>query len=416
VVVAFFVGIVSCASTFVGQSFGRGRLDECSRFTWQAIHVSVIIGVAGLCLWFVTPAIFRFTGHEADVQELESLYFRYRLFGVGGAVMSVSLGAFFQATGRPVVPMVATILSNVVNFVGDYALIFGKLGFPAMGIGGAAIATNVSAWLCALMMLTMYLTGSCRREYSTWRTWRWDGPRARQLFSVGWPAGLTLGMDTGSWAVFIAFVVGRFGTESLAASGIVGQIMMGSFMPTVGLSIAVTALVGQWIGRRDYERAKSRFRAALGLGTAYMTVMGFLFVAFRHQLVALFRDEPEIVALGGEFLIFAAAFQFCDAIGIVSSGALKGAGDTKWPMAAGLVAAWGIFLPLAAILSRYTRLGVTGAWIGATVYIYLLGAALFWRFVSGRWQKIDIFAPLPTESTGTVEPEENRIAEMMNDE
>jgi len=414
VLIAFFVGIVSCVSTFVGQSFGRGRLEECSRFAWQAIHVSIIIGIAALSLWFVTPAIFRFTAHEAEVQELESLYFRYRLFGFGGAVMSVALGAFFQATGRPAIPMVATILSNVVNFAGDYVLIFGKFGFPAMGIAGAAIATNVAAWLCAVIMLTMFLTGSCRREYSTWRTWRWDGPRAKQFFSVGWPAGLTLGMDTGSWAVFIAFVVGRFGTNALAASGIVGQIMMGSFMPTIGLSIAVTALVGQWIGRRDYDRAKARFRAALGLGVAYMTVMGFLFVIFRHDLVGLFRNEPEIVELGGKFLIFAAAFQFCDAIGIVSSGALKGAGDTKWPMAAGLVAAWGIFLPLAAILSRYTNLGVMGAWTGATVYIYLLGAALFWRFVSGKWQKIDIFAPLPSESAEP--PPEDTAVEMMKDE
>ncbi|HUW31489.1 MAG TPA: hypothetical protein VM223_07730, partial [Planctomycetota bacterium] len=79
-------------------------------------------------------------------------------------------------------------------------------------------------------------------------------------------------------------------------------------------------------------------------------------------------------------------------------------------------AAWGIFLPLAAILSTHTHLGVTGAWIGATVYIYLLGAALFWRFVSGRWQKIDIFAPLPTESAGTEELDENKVIEISNEE
>ena len=398
VLVAFFVGVVSCVSTFVGQNYGRGQLNDCSHFAWQGIHVSLIIGAGVLLLWPLTPPIFRFAGHEQSVQSLESVYFRYRLFGVGGAIMSVALGAFFQATGRPIIPMVATVLANIFNFVGDYVLIFGRFGFPQMGITGAAVATNISAWLCALMMLAIFLSKGYKTSYSTWTTWRWDGQKARQFFRVGWPAGLSLGMDAGSWAVFLALIIGKFGTDALAASAIVGQIMMGSFMPTIGLSIAVTALVGQWIGRGNVERAKARYKAALMIGVTYMTVMGVLFVIFRHPLVSLFRSEPEVVALGGKFLILAAAFQFFDAIGIVTTGALKGAGDTKWPMAAGMVAAWGIFLPLGYFLSTHTSLGVMGAWFGANIYIYLLGAALFWRFVSGGWQKIDLLEKPPADS------------------
>ena len=394
--VAFFVGVVSCVSTFVGQSYGRGDYKECSRFAWQGIHVSLLIAVSVMVLWSVTPLIFKAAGHEPRVQELESLYFRYRLFGVGGAVMSIALGCFFQATGRPIVPMLATILANIVNFVGCYALIFGHLGMPKLGLAGSAIASNIAGWLCALMMLAIFLAKESRTIYSTWTTWKWDATRAKQFFSVGWPAGLSLGLDAASWAVFIGLIVGRFGTDCLAASGSVGMIMMGSFMPTVGLSIAVTALVGQWIGRRQPERAMARYKTALKIGVTYMTVMGLLFVIFRHELVGLFCLKSElhyaqIVDLGSKFLIFGAAFQFFDAIGIVTSGALKGAGDTKWPMMAGMVAAWGIFLPLGYLLSTHTSLGVFGGWLGATIYIYLLGAALFWRFIGGKWKQINLF-------------------------
>ena len=407
VIVAFFVGVVSCVSTFVGQSYGREDYRECSRFAWQGIYVALIIAIGVLVLWSFTPLIFRLAGHEPRVQELESLYFRYRLFGVGGAIMSVALGAFFQATGRPAVPMLATILANIVNLVGCYALIFGKFGFPKLGLAGSAIASNVAAWLCALMMLVLFLSKEYKAIYHTWTTWKWDGPRARQFFSVGWPAGLSLGLDTASWAVFIGLIIGRFGTDCLAAGSIVGVIMLGSFMPTVGLGIAVTALVGQWIGRRKPERAITRYKAALKLGAAYMTVMGVLFVLFRHELVGFFRSEPEIVELGGKFLIFGAAFQFLNAIGIVTSGALKGAGDTKWPLMAGIAAAWGIFLPLGYVLSTYTTLGVFGGWLGATVYIYLLGAALFWRFISGKWQRINLFG---LAADDTEKPGEKKIA------
>lgn len=391
VLISFFIGVMSCVSTFVGQSYGRGSFRLCSHYAWQGIYISLLIGVLAMALWPPTPAIFRLCGHASAVQVHEVAYFQWRLLGVGGAIMSVALASFFTATSKPVIPMVATVAANLVNLVGDYLLIFGKFGFPKWGVAGAAIATNVAAWLCALMMFAVFLSKDLNAVYKSRKTRRWDSRKVRQLFRIGWPAGLSMGLDIGSWAVFIVFLVGRFGTDAIAASGITGQILSGSFMPTVGLSIAVTALVGQWIGRGSLDRAKARYRTALKIGIIYMTLMGLVFVVFRHDLIRLFRDDPEIVKLGGTFLIFAAAFQFFDAISIVTSGALKGAGDTRWPMVASMVSAWLVFLPLGYVLAFRTSLGVVGGWISATIYIYLLGSALFLRFLSGKWMKVDIF-------------------------
>ena len=391
VLVSFFIGILSCVNTFVGQSYGRRELRDCSHYTWQGIHLSMLIALGVMVLWPLTTDIFRLIGHPAELQPLEATYFRIRLWGMGGAVMTVALAAFFYATNRPIVPMIATILANVFNLAGDWVLIFGKLGFPKLGISGAAIATNISAWLCALMMLAVFLSRPFNETYASRRTWGWDWPKARRLFRVGWPAGVSMGLDIGSWAVFSCLILGRFGIDALAAGSATGQILAGSFMPTIALGIALTALVGQWIGRGNVQRAVARHKTALKIGVAYMTFMGVVFVVFRHSLIGIFRGEPEIVALGGKFLIFAAAFQLFDAIAIVTSGALKGAGDTKWPMVAQVLAAWCVFLPLGYVLAFHTRLGVLGGWVAAAVYIWLLGAALFWRFYSGKWKTIDIF-------------------------
>jgi len=391
VMLSFFIGVLSCVNTFVGQSYGRGNYDNCSSYTWQGIHMSWIMALAVLILWLLTPGMFSLINHSPAIQHLETTYFRMRLLGIGGAVMTVALSAFFQATSRPVIPMIAIVVSNVINFLGNYLLIFGNFGFPAMGIGGAALASNIAAWFCALAMMAVFLSHSYNGLYNSRRTWRLHSNKIRQLFNVGWPAGLLMGMDAGSWTLFVAVLVGSFGDDALAAGVLTGNVLSGSFMPTIGLGIAVTALVSQWIGRKNPERAKSRFKAGLVIGILYMTVMGLVFVVFGRQLANIFSDNPAVIALGRRFLIFAAAFQFVDATCIITSSALKAAGDTRWPLVAGAICAWGIFLPLGYILSFHTSLGVFGGWAAAVVYIYVLATALFLRFRSGKWKKINIF-------------------------
>ena len=391
VVISFFIGVVSCVSTFVGQCYGRRDLRDCSHYAWQGIHVSLIVAAGIMVLYPLTPHIFRLLGHAQNVRELEETYFRIRLWGVGGGVMTVALASFFYATSRPVVPLVATVLANVINFVGDYALIFGKLGMPELGITGAAIATNVAAWICSLALLAVFLAGPYNQTFASRSTWRWDVPKMRQLFKIGWPAGLSMGMDIGCWVIFTAVIVGHFGVEALAAGTATGSMLSMSFMPTVALGMATTALVGQWIGKRDIPRARRRYLTALKLGVSYMTLMGLVFVLFRYRLIGFFNTDPGVIDLGGKFLLFAAAFQFFDAAAIVTSSALKGAGDTKWSMVVQLIVAWVLFLPISYVLAYHTDFGPIGAWLGAVVYIWLLGIALLWRFFSGKWKSIDIF-------------------------
>lgn len=390
-VVSFLVGTLSCTNTFVSQSFARGQHPDCSRYTWQGLYIALFGGAAALVLWPLTPKLIALLGNEPDLQPLETVYFRVRLLSVGSMAAITALSGFFQGTRRPRLAMYAALVGNVFNVGANWVFIYGNLGFPKMGVAGAALGTVLASLLQAGMMLFMFLSRRDNRDYKSRSVWRLDRVALGQLFRIGWPAGVQFILDVGCWGIFVAVILGRMGPDVLAASNIAGQMLQVSFMPTVGLSIAVTALVGQYVGRRDFATARARAHTALLLGMGYMATMGLVFLLLRSQLVLLFRTEPNIVTLGGQILILCAVFQIFDAMGIVASGALKGAGDTRFPAAVFILYGWFFFVPSAYLMTYVLGWGALGAWGGACIYIIALGMTLLWRWRSGSWEKIDVF-------------------------
>ncbi len=391
VVASFLIGINSCNNTFVSQSMGRGHPSECARYTVHAIYLALIAQVLMIPLIIGGHVVFEFFAHEPEIRVLETTYFRVRGFQLGGVGMVVALATFYQGTGRPVIPMIAALVANALNVLGNYLLIFGKFGFPEWGIFGAGLATTVMTYVQVLILLGVFLSRRTHAKFTT-RRWRpFELQRIRRLLAIGVPAGVSFALDVASWAIFINLVIGRLGTNTLAGSNVAGQIMALSFMPTVGLGIAVTALVGRYIGKGDIPGAKRRAYVAMACACSYMTLMGVLFVLFRGPLIRMFSSEPEIVRVGGIILCYAALFQFSDAIGILSHAALKGAGDMKFAAIVHVLTAWFFFLPLVLFLGRGQAWGVHGAWISATAYIWIIDVIFFRRFVGERWRKIDIF-------------------------
>ena len=205
------------------------------------------------------------------------------------------------------------------------------------------------------------------------------------------PSGLHWMLNLGSWAIFVNVIVGKLGTDVSAGNTAASQIMHLSFMPTIGLNIGVTALVGRHIGAKNIRRAKRVAYAGMTSACTYMTLMGLLFFIFRRPLIGMFSEDVAVIAAGSIILMYAALFQFSDSIAILSYGALKGAGDTKFPAIISFMVAWFVFLPLGWYLGREDVLGVHGAWLAATIYVWIISAVFFWRFVGESWRKIDIF-------------------------
>ncbi len=390
VFMAFFFGMLSCVNTFVGQSYGAKRFRECSAYTWQALYVALVGGIALLALRFPARGIFALMGHGEAVQMHEVAYFRIRLLSIFPIVAASALGGFFQAVGKPSIPMISALVANGLNVGMNWVLIFGKLGFPEVGLRGAAIATFIAS-LVGLAILAAVFLGPYHARFASRRTWRLDWRRMRQLWRVGWPAGTQSFLDVLSWTIFISIIVGRLGEDVLAASNAVGQITHFAFMPTLGLSIATTALVGRYIGAKRRDLAVKRAYTAIRLGVAYMFTLGAIFMLFPRPLVAVFRDDPEIVRVGARLLMIAALFQAFDAVAIVTSGALRGAGDTRFTMVVSLLFAWFVFVPSAWFLTYRLGWGAEGAWIAVTLYVLLMAATFLGRFIRGRWKRIDIF-------------------------
>ena len=393
-IASLLMGTLSITNTFVGQSVGRGEKHEAPRYVWQAVYLAAIWGMIAWLFTPLAPGLFAWAGHDEIVQVYEVSYFQYMLLRVPALGFWIAMSGFYQATKRPVVPMIVGIVGNVLNLALNYALIFGKWGLPEMGITGAAVATVVATYIQAGLMFVMFLGPRTHGEYGSRNKIGVELAKLWRMIRFGLPSGLSWSLESICWTLFLLKVVGALGAAALAANNATIQIIHLSFMPVIGLNIGVQAIVGQHIGMGDHDGAMRRVYRALGLAFVFMVTMGVLFFVFRRNLIGFFcRGEAaeDIIALGSTMLIFAAIFQAFDSAAIICHGALKGAGDTFFPMCSTVICSWCVFLPLAVILTYKFKLGVAGAWLSVTIYIALLATINFWRFASGAWRKIDIF-------------------------
>ena len=279
------------------------------------------------------------------------------------------------------------IFANLTNMTFDYLLIFGKFGFPRMEVEGAAIATVISGVLAAIIYLLIFLSKRYDRKFQVRSLLQFRLPEVGRLMKVGLPMGVQGVLDVGSFTVFSA-MIGRMGNVELAANTAAITLLHTSFMPLIGISLAATTLVGQYIGSNQYANARESGYTAIKVGVAYTSLMALFFFCVPNALLSLVTDDPNVIKLGRKILFLAAIFQVSDGCGICSSGALKGAGDTLFTMLVGISYGWLFFLPLSYWLAG--RHGLSGAWTGATVYIILLGITYFLRFRSSRWEKLQI--------------------------
>lgn len=388
------LGIVGCVGVFVAQCLGRGEPRRCGRYAWQGLYLSLIAGLIAVCFYPVAPLLFGLMGHEPAVTALELAYFQVRLFSYLPLAFVTTLAAFFQASGHAVVPMFVAIIGTLVNIVLNYMFIFGNWGAPALGIAGAAWATNASMYLQFFLLFAVFLSPVYHRHFGTRGDIRFNRAMATELLRVGGPAGGMMFLDVANWSIFISFVVGRLGAAPLAANNVALSFMQLCFIPAFALNQGVSAIVGQWIGRGDFERAKQRAFTALRMAMVYMVTLGIFFAIFGAELIQfVFAPEEELVTrLGHQLLIVAAVFQIFDAICIVMGGALRGAGDTRWMLMVTFVSAYLVFIPSAVVLAFPLGGGALGAWIGAAIYIAVLSLFMWLRFRGERWRDINIFS------------------------
>jgi len=389
----FAIGAITSLNTFVSQSLGRGDKEDCSNYFWQAVYMGLVYFLAVVAImWPTAPWIFRAMGHPSAVVGMEVIYLRIMLYAHIIAVINWSSGQFFMGIHRPIITMCASLCGQVVNIVANYVLIFGKLGFPAMGIAGAGWGTFIGITVSACVNMSLYLSGNINAEFKSRRTLNIDFGKMYDLLKVGLPAGFGLMVNVAFWGVVLFGLVGKFGTEALAATSAVLSYTNLSVMPVVGISMALAAAVGKTIGQGQKKIAIKQSRVCLKVALIYMGLVGICFFVFRNSLMAFWSSDEKVVEAGVKILICAAIYQVFHATRTIYGGALQGAGDTVW---LAIISAVGAVLILGLggwlIAKFFPSLGALGPWIAATVSIIAVGLANRWRFKSKKWMDIDLF-------------------------
>jgi len=380
---SFFNGTITASNTFVAQFFGAATYKKCAVIA--LLSTAVVLGALVPNIGAIVGAI----GSSPAVCGFATQYMDVRLLGAVFVFTNFCVVSFLRGIGDTRTPMKVTLLVNVINVGLTYLLVFGRMGLPAMGVRGAALGTVISQLVAAGIYLGIFFS---RRMHERYATRRFRLPRAvllRRFLKVGLPMGVWWVLEMGGFTVFTMFV-STLGDVQLAGHQIVRQMVHLSFLPGVALGVAATTLVGQYLGAGDPESAERSARTAIKIALIIMCSMGLVFVVLRFQLARLFNRDPAVVKLAANLFLFAAVFQTMDALGTVSSGAVRGAGDTRWPMVVSLLMSWFVFVPSIFILGKLLGYGIYGAWTGATVYICILGLLLYGRFRGGKWKTMKI--------------------------
>ncbi len=284
--------------------------------------------------------------------------------------------------------LIATVIGMVFNVGLNYLLIFGKFGFPRMGVSGAAWATSIAIGVELMILCFVAFSQSIREKYGT-LDYRLRLQQFWLLVKLGVPAGFQVVGDVLAWSLFGMWVMNKFGSDAMAAHNFVMRYWQISFMPAFGIAGAVTAISGRYIGMGRHDIAAQRTHLAFIVTAIYMIAVGLILYWWRHELLSAFTSKTEVIAIGATLLIFVAIYQFFDALYIVYNGALRGAGDTIVPAIVTACLCWGTIVFLGVGLANwFPHWGAAGPWTAATVYGMILGVFVAMRFRAGKWKQI----------------------------
>ena len=390
---SFAIGVMTSVNTFVSQSLGRGDRKACSNYCWQAIYMGLAYSLVTLAILRpAAPWIFREMGHDPAVATLEVTYLRIMLYVQVLAVFVWASSQFFMGVHRPIIMMYTAIAGQIVNVIANYVLIFGKFGFPAMGIAGAAWGTFIGIAAGSLIRMVVFLNRDVNASFQSRHSMNVNFARMADLIKVGFPAGIGLMVNIALWGVILFRLVGQFGKDALAATSAVLACVSVSVMPVVGLSTALTAAVGKAIGEGKKDVAMKQTSNSLRIALVYMGLIGLCLLVFREQIMAFWSSDKVVVGIGVKIIILAAIYQVFDAATLVYNGSLRGAGDTVWLAA---VSAFGAIVVLGiggyCLIKLFPQLGALAPWSSATISVITVGLANRWRFKTNRWMRIDLF-------------------------
>jgi multidrug resistance protein, MATE family len=382
----FGMGLMLGLDAWVSQANGAGDEAECRRWLHSGVWLAAAVGPLTMGMAWVLYASLDAWGLHPQIHVLVGPYLRGLSLGALPLLFYAAFRRYLigMHVVRPI--MWALITGNIINAFANWLLIYGHLGFPALGVEGSAWATTIArTWLALFLLIAIQIEHRRRLDRQPHVPWSLDVGRIKRLIALGFPAASQVTLEVGVFAAATA-LAGKLDPVSSGSHQIALNIAALAFMVPLGLSSAGAARVGHAVGARDMARAVHAGWTALATGAAIMTLIGLALFLWPVPLIAAFTTDQRIVSIGVPLLAIAAGFQLFDGTQAVATGVLRGLGDTRVPMIMNVIGHWLFGLPVGYALCYWYGWGVVGLWVGLSVgliFTALVLTVVWWKKTRG---------------------------------
>ena len=378
----FGMGLMLGLDAYVSQTHGAGDEAECRRWLHSGVWLAAMVGPPIVALTWLLYESLEAWGLHPEIRVLVGPYLRGLSWGAIPLLFYAAFRRYLQGMHvvRPV--MLALVTANLINALGNWILIYGHLGAPALGVEGSAWATTVArTWMAGFLLVAIALEHRSRLDRQPHVPWTLDIARIRRLVALGFPAASQVTLEVGVFAAATA-LAGKLDPVSSGSHQIALNIAALAFMVPLGLSSAGAVRVGHAIGARDESRAVLAGWTALATGAVIMAIIGLVLFLWPAVLISAFTTDQRVIDIGVRLLAIAAAFQLFDGTQAVVTGVLRGIGETRMPMVINVIGHWLFGLPVGYALCFWYAWGVLGLWIGLSIgliFTALVLTAVWWN-------------------------------------
>jgi MATE family multidrug resistance protein len=390
------MGILMALDPLMSQAVGAGDALGEARAMQRGVVLVLAMTVPLSLLVLPAEPVLVLLRQPASIVPDAAAFVRISALGVAPFLLVTVMRQALQARHRMRPILVAILAANVLNAGLDWVLVFGHLGFPAMGAVGSAWATALSRWFLALFLAAVAWP-ELRRSLVPWRRDAFDVRALRGILALGLPIGVQVALEMGAFNV-AGLLMGGMGETPLAGHTVALQLASTTFMVPLGIGTAASVLVGNAIGRGDANSARRAAGAGFLCGVAFMALSGAMFLSVPGIFAQAYTHDAAVVALAASLIPIAGVFQVFDGVQCVATGVLRGAGESRPAAAANLVGYWMVGLPFGWWLTTGAGLGPKGVWWGLTLGLAAVAVLLSWRtarVLRGEVRRIDVESPRP---------------------
>jgi putative MATE family efflux protein len=396
VLIGTLMALTIGSTALVAHYIGAGNKDEANHIMWQSLFsgfiAALIIGSLGIIFSRDLMRAMTFLMEESDpfILNQGSTYLNIVLASMLFGLPMMVINAILQGIGDMKTPLFIMFISNIINVLFNYLLIFGIGIFPAMGVAGAALGSGIGRFVGFLIGITILIKGEkgIKLDLEVIEL-KIDFQMIKDILIIGIPAAVEQFARQSSQIIYTALVAG-LGTATIAANAVTMNVSSLSFMPGFGFGMAATTLVGQSLGAKKKQLAEDYSKQSAYLTLILMTAASILMYIFVDPIVNLYTDDPAVINMAVSALKIFILFQPLLGLFMVLAGALKGAGDTKWVMYFTIIGNWGVRLVLSYILGLRMGIGLNGFWLAMGIDVTFRTILIIWRFISGKWKDLDI--------------------------